>query len=120
VTCNGSANGTIQHNVSGGVPPYTYLWTGGNTNQNRSGLSAGSYTVTISDQGGCTYNQSYTINEPAVLTLASNIFHVSCKGGSDGSIAITPSGGTAGYTYLWNNGSTQQTGIRTGQRNIYQ
>jgi|GEM_PF-1519505 len=109
VTCNGSANGTIQLNVSGGVPPYAYLWTGGSTSQNRSGLSGGSYTVTISDQGGCTYNQTYTINEPAVLTLSSSILHVSCKNGSDGSIAITPAGGTAGYSYLWNNGSTLQT-----------
>jgi hypothetical protein len=80
-------------------------------------LVAGTYTVTITDSEGCTKQQSATITEPPALTSSEQHTNVSCFGGNNGSIDITPSGGTPGYTYLWNDGVTttqDRTGLAAG------
>ncbi|MCB0609479.1 MAG: SprB repeat-containing protein, partial [Lewinella sp.] len=60
------ANGSINLNVSGGIPPYTYAWTGGATTQDLMGVSAGNYTVTITDHINCTSVQTYTVGTQSV------------------------------------------------------
>ncbi|MBK7683034.1 MAG: SprB repeat-containing protein [Bacteroidetes bacterium] len=61
-TCAGFANGSINISVSGGSAPYTYLWSNGSVTQNQSNLSAGTYTVTVTDSNGATATTSATVN----------------------------------------------------------
>ena len=117
VSCNGSYDGTITANPTGGVAPYTYQWdtdtdggSGAQTTQTASGLSAGvNYEVTVTDANGCTVynNSSYTITEPTVITFNTqsnsdyNGYGVSCNGGSNGQITANPTGGVGPYNYQW-------------------
>ncbi|MCF8236728.1 MAG: SprB repeat-containing protein, partial [Saprospiraceae bacterium] len=104
--CNGLATGSIDLTVAGGTPGYTYLWSTGATTPDLSGLNAGVYAVTVTDQNGCTQTGSYPINEPSALILSITKMDVSCAGAADGSIQLTVTGGTPGYTYLWSTGAT--------------
>lgn len=103
VLCNGGNNGTATITPSGGTPGYTYIWNpGGQTNSIATGLSALTYTVTITDSHGCTGSVSVTITQPAPVTGTIVFTAPSCNGGSNGTATVTPSGGNPGYTYIWN------------------
>ena len=104
ITCNGANDGIINLSISGGTAPYTYLWNDGNTNKDRSGLSAGNYTVTTTDANGCQNIQNISISEPAVLALCHVKQDVLCFGDASGVINITPTGGNLPYSYAWSNG----------------
>jgi len=116
VLCNGGSTGSIDLTVSGGVSPYTYSWTGGATTQDRSGLAAGTYTVTVTDANSCTRTLSTTITQPATIALTETHVNVLCNGGSTGSIDLTVTGGTSPYTYSWTGGATTQdrSGLAAG------
>jgi len=109
ILCNGDATGSIDLSVNGGTSPYTYLWSTGDLTQDLSGLAAGTYSVDIEDDNGCTSTQSITLTEPTI-GISSSITGVNilCNGDATGSVDLTLSGGTTPYTYLWNNGSTTQ------------
>ncbi|MCC7303614.1 MAG: gliding motility-associated C-terminal domain-containing protein [Bacteroidia bacterium] len=119
VSCFGGNNGSASVTVTGGTPAYTYLWSpsGGNT-ANATGLTAGNYTVTVTDANGCVTSTTITISQPPQLTLtAANTGNVNCFGGNNGSASSTPSGGTPGYTYAWtpSGGNGQNaTGLTAG------
>jgi hypothetical protein len=109
VNCNGFATGTINANPVGGQGPYTYLWSNGQTTQTVNGLIAGTYTVVVTDNLGCTVSGSATITQPAApILLQETHVNVLCFGNNTGSIDVTVSGGTLPYTYLWSNGATTQ------------
>jgi len=109
VACFGGSTGVIDLNVSGGTPTYTYIWSpGGQTTQDLSGLSAGTYTVTITDANGCTRTNSTTITQPTAIVLNTSPIPVNCYGGSDGAIDLSVSGGNVPYTYRWNDAHTTQ------------
>jgi hypothetical protein len=73
VGCPGEADGEANLSVTGGTPTYGYLWSNGSTNQNATGLAAGTYSVTVTDANGCTANETVTITQPAPLTGGSII-----------------------------------------------
>ncbi|MFN8310592.1 MAG: choice-of-anchor L domain-containing protein, partial [Chitinophagales bacterium] len=106
VDCNGGSNGAIDLSVSNGITPYTYAWNGGVSTQDRSGLTAGTYTVTTTDGFSCTSTQTVVITQPTPVAIAGAVTNVSCNGGTNGAISLTASGGTPGYTYIWNTGAT--------------
>ena len=112
VTCNGSANGSIDFEVTGGVAPYSYSWNTGAVSQDLSNLSPGVYTVQVTDANGCIKFDSFTITQPAALAVNPSKTDITCNGANDGIINLNVSGGTAPYTYLWNDGYTGQN--RTG------
>lgn len=116
VLCNGSATGSIDVSVSGGTAPYTYSWTGGATTQDRTGLAAGTYTVTLTDANNCTKTLSTTITEPTAVVLSTTQLNVLCNGSSTGSIDLTVSGGVSPYTYFWTGGASSQdrSGLAAG------
>ena len=108
VSCFGGADGAIELSVTGGTSPYSYSWSNQSTDQNISGLTAGTYEVVITDNNGCSIVMSYVIFQPAQLIATGVKTNVSCYGGSNGSIDLSLSGGTAPYMYLWSNQSTDQ------------
>lgn len=105
VTCNGANNGAINLSVTGGTPGYTYLWSNGITTQDLTGLSGGTYVVTVTDNNSCTATSSIVVNEPAVLGeppfTSPDITNVTCHGFSNGAISWTIQGGTAPYAFSW-------------------
>ncbi len=106
VLCAGSATGIATVNPTGGTGFYVYSWlpTGG-TGGTATGLTAGTYTVTVTDANNCSVTKTVTITEPlnalAATTTQSNVL---CNGGSTGIATVYASGGTGNYTYLWSNG----------------
>ena len=102
VLCNGGATGSATATVNGGTSPYTYAWAPqGGTVATATGLITGSYTVTITDANSCVTTQSVTITEPTILAATSTKTDILCHGDSAGTASVTPSGGTAPYTYSW-------------------
>ncbi len=100
--CNSACNGTATSTVTGGIAPYTYLWTpAGQTTPNRAGLCAGTYNLTVTDANGCTAVNQVTITEPTPLVVAPTGVNISCFGSCNGTAAANASGGTPGYTYSW-------------------
>ena len=106
VTCHGQANGTATLTVGGGTTPYTFNWSNFQATQNLTGLSGGTYYITITDANGCNRRDSVIILEPAAIVLGITSSDVSCNGGNNGSVTTTVSGGTGTITYLWSNGAT--------------
>ena len=93
--------------VSGGAGGFTYLWSNNANTQVVNGLMAGSYIVTVTDANNCTVVNGTVIGEPTPLVLTTSTTTVNCRGGSDGTATVTPTGGIAGYTYAWDiNGTT--------------
>ena len=110
VSCNGGTNGSVNLSVNGGTLPYSYQWSNGATTQDISGLSSGSYTVTVSDANGCINVSTAVINQPSASLSASVSAqsNVSCYGGNNGTVDLTINGGTAPYTFSWSNGSSAE------------
>ena len=111
VSCFGGASGSALINGNGGVAPYTYSLNGapGVSTNLFNGLTAGAYTVVVSDAVGCSAQVAFTITQPTQLTFVSVPQHVSCFGLCDGQITVNASGGTLPYTYSGNNGTTFNT-----------
>ncbi len=119
-TCNGGSNGTITLTSNGGTTPYYYNWGGGIITQNRTGLAAGNYTVTVIDNAGCSGSLLSTVTQPAALIASAVVTNISCNGGSNGSINIVTSGGTSPYAYNWGGGVITQnrTNLPVGSYNV--
>ncbi|MBN9299356.1 MAG: gliding motility-associated C-terminal domain-containing protein [Filimonas sp.] len=109
VKCNLGSDGSITMVVNGGVFPYIYSWSNGATTANISGLTAGSYTCTITDANGCIIHISVTIGEPAKIAFTSSQTNILCYGTSTGTANLSVSGGTPPYTYNWSNGATSSS-----------
>ncbi|MFB9098324.1 T9SS type A sorting domain-containing protein [Flavobacterium jumunjinense] len=116
-SCNGGSNGGATASATGGTAPYTYAWGNGATTASITGVIAGTYNVTITDDNGCTDMASITITEPTALVASAIVDNnASCNGGSNGGATASATGGTAPYTYAWSNGATTAsiTGIIAG------
>ena len=114
VACFGESTGAINISVSGGDGNFTFAWSDGAsysaTSEDIINVFPGAYSVTVTDGNSCSANTSYNITQPAsALSATTSSTNVSSSGGSDGSATVTPSGGTAGYTYLWSDGQTNAT-----------
>jgi gliding motility-associated-like protein len=108
-TCNGSCNGQTVVIPSGGIQPYSYLWSpGGQTTASVMNQCAGTYTIQVTDAVGCVTTSTVGVTEPTALSLTTSVIDAHCSQ-NDGSASITVSGGTPGYTYLWPSGGTSPT-----------
>ncbi|MEP4785841.1 MAG: Ig-like domain-containing protein, partial [Gilvibacter sp.] len=121
--CFGAATGAIDLSVTGGTPPYTYLWSTGATTQDISGIPAGSYDVTVTDADGCNpiNTTGIIVGQPdAAITSSGVITDVLCHGANTGAIDLSVSGGTPDYTYLWSTGATTQdiSGLVAGDYDV--
>lgn len=100
--CDGSATTT----ASGGVAPYTYLWSNGSSSNSINDLCAGTYSVTITDANGCQAVESVTITAPTQIVLTTTSSDATCSSGTNGSASVSVSGGTSPYTYDWSTGAS--------------
>ncbi len=96
------------------VSAYQYSFDGGaySTTSSFTGVSAGTYNLIVQDASGCLDSVSVVVTEPAAMTLGLDSTTAVC--GLDGSGTVTPSGGTAPYTYLWDDPNTQTNSMATG------
>ncbi len=109
VLCYGESNGSVDLTITGGTPPYTYLWSNSATTQDLLGVPAGTYTVNVTDAKSCTAIASATVGQPvAGIVVSGNVTNINCYGNSTGAIDITASGGTGPYTYNWGGGITTE------------
>ena len=119
VSCNAGNNGTIQLTANGGAGNYTFNWDGGIVTANRTNLSSGTYTATVTDGNGCTATHTTTITQPNLLVINPAITNVNCFGQTSGAIALSINGGTGPYTYNWGGVATQnRTGLAAGSYNV--
>jgi gliding motility-associated-like protein len=114
-TCNGTSDGSITASATGGTTAYTYSWTRQSnsqayTGQSITGLRGDTYTLTVTDANSCSATASYTLNEASPVVINAPILvQPLCNGDANGSITITATGGTGGYSYSW----AQQSGSGT-------
>jgi len=123
VSCYGGNTGSVIDSISGGTPPYHFLWSqSGNTTQNATGLTAGVYTVTVTDNNNCSASiQDVIVTEPSPLSLSVSVAnHVACHGGNTGSANMNAAGGTSPYSYLWIPSSQTTSSVSNLSANNYQ
>jgi gliding motility-associated-like protein len=104
--CNGSSEGSILVNASGGTGGFGYQWSPnvitGNSTNNPLNLKAGNYTVTVTDQTNCKSDTSFTLTQPTAVALnIADITNNKCAGDSTGSIKISGKDGTGPYNFNW-------------------
>ena len=97
----GEGLGSISLFVDGGNPPYTYSWSTGGTTSAIENLENGVYTVTVTDDLGCSFEDQFTIENQSAVVIVAELNNPNCFDSEDGSISIFPEGGTAPYSYVW-------------------
>ncbi len=115
VACSGN-DGTIDLLISGGTPPFSYLWSNGSTDEDPAGLIPGTYSVTVTDDVGCNISLTGVVVAARVPTVISFVpTMTSCFGSSNGSINTTVTGKSP-FTYSWSNGATTEdiSGLSAG------
>jgi hypothetical protein len=112
-TCNLFSDGGATAFVTGGTAPYNYLWSNSATTASITGIVASSYNVTLTDANGCQSTSSVTITEPAALAIALTSTE-EMNSDMDGTATASVTGGTAGYSYLWDTDPVQTTSTATG------
>jgi hypothetical protein len=113
ISCPGDNDGTLRASATGGTGTYiSYVWGNGHSGEDLSGISSGTYTVTVTDNNLCTGTASGILSDPLpvspAITVATsyNGFAIKCHDGSDGELHASATGGAQGYTYTWNTGAT--------------
>jgi len=107
--CGDNTMGAASVNPSGGTPNYSYLWSTGAMTQTVSGLSAGTYSVTVTDSQGCQASTDVVVDPSSQVDVAITSNNPTCAAPNGGSATATGSNGTAPYTYAWNTGATTPT-----------
>lgn len=109
VNCFGGSDGEIVTQVSGGTPPYLYVWSNLSTQPSINGLSANAYQLTVTDANGCSSVTLINITQPSPFNVKDSIINVTCNGGNNGAVYLTNvSGSNGGYTFSWTGGSSLQ------------
>jgi hypothetical protein len=109
VLCKNDATGSINLTITGGVAPYSIVWSNGATTEDVSALVAGTYKVVVTENGGCKDSLTITITEPSgILSSTTTSTNATCFGYSNGAIDLTVSGGTSPYSFVWSNTATSE------------
>jgi gliding motility-associated-like protein len=112
-SCFGFSDGALTASIAGATGSETIVWdhNAAETSFTATGLTASTYTFTITDANGCPWTSSGSVGEPAPLAFTLSTVNVTCPGGSDGSATVVnPTGGTQPYSFVWDN-NPNQTGI---------
>ena len=106
--CNGANTGSITPSVTLGAPPYTYIWSNGSTSNSLNNITAGTYTLQVTDNAGCYELYTATLNDPYLITFG-GVVPPTCPGGSNGQAVVNSSGCPCMFStcqFLWENGIT--------------
>lgn len=122
-SCAGGSDGTIDITIFGGTTPYNVAWSDGNmTDQDRTGLTAGTYNLLVTDANNCTVNTGVTLMDPSAIQANILVESTSCRGGNDGVATAVPTGGSGIYvSYAWSsmNGTDSiETGLAAGNYTV--
>jgi len=109
IFCDGDSLGSLQATAVGGLVPYEFIWSNGESSALIDSLPAGNYSVIISDSGSCRDTVSINVSQPDTLSGIINSTNLSGPGSNDGSAILIPDGGTAPYSVLWSNSDTTFT-----------
>ncbi|GIV33611.1 MAG: hypothetical protein KatS3mg031_1146 [Chitinophagales bacterium] len=113
-SCFGYQDGSVGVSVSGGTPPYSYLWQNNQTGSLVTGLAAGTYTVTVTDDSGCVAVDNAAVGQPDSFSISLGTTPVSCFNGSDGGASASVQGDTVNYTFRWALQPPQNTATVSG------
>lgn len=118
--CDSANSGKISLTVSGGVAPYSYIWSNGAKTKDLTNVGPGNYQVLVTDSKGCSFQASYSLKTPSSVEVNSTISEPSCQGIPDGEIEVTAKGGIAPYTFLWSTGQSTSkiTGLSSGNYSV--
>ncbi len=103
--CDGAFSICVQ--ISGGTPPYNYLWSNGSTAACTTVITPGGVNLSISDQGGCSFQSAnIIINTPPQITILFFVTNETAPNANNGAVVLAPTGGSGSFVYLWSNGAT--------------
>lgn len=111
ISCTGADDATLKAVIRTG--DYTYAWASGETTSELSGLAAGTYALTVTDEGGCSVTDEFTIPEPVALQAQTQQTLPDANSNGDGEATVEVIGGAAPYTYSWNTSPPQTTATAT-------
>lgn len=114
VSCFGGNTGNATIGVTAGTPPFTYLWSNGQSTPTANNLIAGIYSVTATDAAGCVASTNITITQPTILVANAVKTNPVCFGALNGTATASAVGGTPPYTYLWTSPGSPTTPVVTG------
>ncbi len=109
VSCYGGSDGAAAVTAEGGNGQFTFLWSNGDETGTAEQLTAGVYTITVTDGEGCSATATVTIGQPEIVRAGASATQQTAANVNDGTATATPSGGTGTYTYVWSNGETTPT-----------
>lgn len=120
VSCFGESDGLLIATATGGIPPYSYVWSNGDMDSVAEDLAAGTYRVTVSDSDGNSQSLQRTIRQPDSLMLSADVIDVQCNGDETGSITVEVIGGRPPFQYDWRDGTSGQmrTNLPSGIYNV--
>ncbi len=107
--CFGGEDGTASIIITGGEGPFTFDWNNGGSSQTLNNLSAGEYTVLVTDSRNCSASINITVPQADEIVISESIVRPDCPDALNGEISLTLSGGTSPYTYEWDNGGSNNT-----------
>ena len=108
-TCAGSSTGSIATTVNGGAQPLIFAWSSGQSTQNISNLTAGQFTLTVTDALSCSAVNTASLTYQSNVSVVLNATNPTCGGANNGSVSALVNNGVAPYAYLWSNGASTQT-----------
>jgi len=115
VRCFGEANGAVNLTAAGGTPPYQFSWSNGQKTEDLAQVTAGTYTLTLTDAKGCTHTAQFAVPQPDLLTLSATVGADTCES-SSGTVLSAAAGGSQPYQFFWSNAATASslTGLAAG------
>lgn len=118
--CNGAATGSVTASGTGGTGGLTFVWSTGDSTATTMNLTAGTYTVTVTDSLSCIAITNATVTEPTAVSVTASGTSVSCFNDTDGSATALGTGGTGVISYMWSNGDSTATitGIAGGNYTV--
>ncbi|MCC6767917.1 MAG: gliding motility-associated C-terminal domain-containing protein, partial [Bacteroidia bacterium] len=120
VSCYGLSDGKAAVTFSGANGSVSYRWSDGSTDASLINLSAGSFSITLTDQSGCTTSKTFAVNQPDQMHISVSTNDVKCKGESNGTALALVTGGTLPYNYSWDgfNGTDMRSNIMAGSYSL--
>lgn len=107
ILCNAGLDGVVDASATGGTSPFTFdIGSGPQATGLFNGLGAGNYTITFTDNNGCSVTMDTVVAEPTSVTISFSAFDAICNASCDGYAVVIPAGGTSPYTYSWSSGGS--------------